>query len=104
MELLGIVIVMLGIGCAGGWTIRGKIDEIAKRVKAPMIKTYEEQDVQTVELGLVREVPERTHNNCQWAQRCQRCLEQINPGEAIVKYREGWCHPACRFQPVARGP
>ena len=70
----------------------------------PLPKTYEEQEVQTVELGLVREVPDRTHHNCQWAQRCQRCLEPIKPGETIVHYREGWCHPACRFQPVARGP
>ena len=104
IELLGLMIVMLAIGCVSGWKVRGEIDKIAKRLEAPMMKKHEEQVVQTVELGLVREVPQRTFNSSQWAQRCQRCLEPINQGEPIAKYGEGWCHTACRFRPVARGP
>ena len=96
--------------------VRGKIDEIVKRRKAPAMKEYEEQVVQTLELGLVREVPRRTYRSyvraavatamphSQWEQWCKRCLEPINRQEPIAEYSEGWCHTACRFRPVARGP
>ena len=96
--------------------VRGKIDEIERRRKAKLLKECEEQDVQTVELGLVREAPRRTFRNyvraavetatphSQWTQWCKRCLGPINLEEPIAEYGEGWCHMACRFRPVARGP
>ena len=81
-----------------------------------MMKEREEQVVQTLELGLVREVPRRTFRNyvraavvtatphSQWTQWCKRCLEPIKLEEPIAEFGEGWCHMACRFQHVARGP
>ena len=48
-------------------------------------------EVQTIELGLVNDIPDRMLRLSRWPQRCQRCYEDIPLGSQIKHFEEGWC-------------
>ena len=59
-------------------------------------------EVQTIELGLVNDMPGRMLRLSRWPQRCQRGYEDIPLGSQIKHFEEGWCHSWCDRKHVGR--
>ena len=80
--------VLLGSGLARrGWRALPKSDVVED--------AFTSAEVQTIELGLVNDMPDRVLRLSRWPQRCQRCFEDIPLGSEIKHFEEGWCHSCC---------
>ena len=87
--------VLRGSGLARrGWRALPKSDAVGDACTSA--------EVQTIELGLVNDMPDRMLRLSRWQQRCQRCFEDIPLGSEIKHFAEGWCHSWCDRRHVGR--